>query len=370
MPQGNPAQSGCRGELEALVRSFSYAGSASRIVFGAGSSLAAGDWVTKLGCGRAMLLSTPGQRAKAEALAQRLGSLAAGVFDGAVMHTPVDVTEQAIAAVEAAGADCLVALGGGSTIGLGKALAYRTDLPQIAIPTTYAGSEVTPVLGQTEGGRKTTLRDSRVLPEVVIYDPELTLDLPRRTSINSGLNAVAHAAEGLYAEDRNPIATLMAVEGLEALHAALPAIAADPRDLEARHEALYGAWLCGSVLGSVSMSLHHKLCHVLGGSFNLPHAETHAVMLPHTVGFNAVAVPDLLEPVVRVFGGSPGPSLFDFARRLDAPSSLAELGLAAADLDRAAELAIATPYPNPRPFDQGAIRRLLQDAYEGRRPDA
>lgn len=350
--------------------SFSHAGSPARIVFGNGASTRVGEWAERLGCARALVLSTPGQAAAAEACAERLGPLAAGTFPGAVMHTPVEATEAALRRVAELGADCLVALGGGSAIGLGKAIAWRTDLPQIVVPTTYAGSEVTPVLGQTAEGRKTTLRDPKVLPEVVIYDPELTLGLPLHVTVTSGLNAIAHAAEGLYAEDRNPIATLLAGEGLRALRDALPALVAAPRDLDARGQALYGAWLCGTVLGTVGMSLHHKLCHVLGGTFELPHADTHAVMLPHTIGFNAAVVPDLLRPVADIFGGSPGPALCDFARSIGAPVALRDLGMAEADLDRAAELATASPYANPRPVDRDAIRALLQAAWEGRRPAA
>jgi len=351
-----------------MIADFTYAGSPARIVFGGNAAERVAEWLDKLGLERALVLSTPHQEADARALAARLGARAAGVFAGAKMHTPVEVTEAAVAQVQALGADCVVALGGGSTTGLGKAIAYRTDLTQIVVPTTYAGSEATPILGQTEGGRKTTLRDPKVLPELVIYDPELSLGLPVGMTVTSGLNAIAHAAEGLYAQDRNPIASLMAAEGMRALHRALPALVRDPGEREGRSEALYGAWLCGSVLGSVGMALHHKLCHTLGGSFDLPHAETHAVMLPHTIGYNAEAVPELLAPVGEIFGGSPGAALHDFARGLGAPRSLAELGLAAGDLDKAAEIAVEAPYWNPRPIDRAAIRALLQDAWEGNRP--
>jgi len=351
-----------------MIESFSYSGSPAQVAFGYGTIGSVGTWLQKLGKTRALVLSTPQQEAEARALADRLGPAAVGVFAGAVMHTPVEVTQRAVTTATELGADSLVALGGGSTTGLGKAIAYRTNLLQIVIPTTYAGSEATPILGQTEGGRKTTIRDPKILPEVILYDPELTLGLPVGMTVTSGLNAIAHAAEGLYAQDRNPISTLMATEGLRALHAALPVLTGEPTSRDARAEALYGAWLCGTVLGSVGMSLHHKICHTLGGSFDLPHAETHAVMLPHTIGFNAGAVPDLLEPVARVFGGAPGAALHDFARRLGAPLSLAELGLAAGDLDRAAEIATQAPYWNPRPFDHAAIRSLLEDAWHGRRP--
>jgi maleylacetate reductase len=266
------------------------------------------------------------------------------------------------------GADCVVSLGGGSTTGLGKAIAYRTDLPQIVIPTTYAGSEVTPILGQTEGGRKTTVKDPKILPEVVIYDATLTTGLPVGMSVTSGLNAMAHAVEALYAQDRNPISSLMATEGLRAFRSALPAIIKDPHDLSVRADGLYGAWLCGTVLGTVGMALHHKICHTLGGTFDTPHADTHAIMLPHTAGFNAVAVPELLSPVADIFGGSVGGGLWDFAQSIGAPLALRDLGLTEADLDRAAKIATENPYWNPRPIDRPSIRELLQHAWEGTRP--
>lgn len=352
-----------------MTLKFTYTGSPARIAFGAGSRNQLAAAIDRLGCSRAFILSTPQQATEAETLAASLGGRAAGVFAYATMHTPVEVTEAAVVAARVAGADCLVAVGGGSTTGLGKAIAYRTDLPQIAIPTTYAGSEVTDILGQTADGVKTTLRDVKVLPEVVLYDPELTLDLPVGLSIVSALNAMAHAAEGLYAEDRNPITTLMAAEGLRALRDSLPGIVADPRGITMRTAALYGAWLCGTVLGTVAMALHHKLCHTLGGSFDLPHAETHAVLLPHTIGFNAVAVPELLRPVEDVFGSPPGAALYDFAASLGAPAALRDLGLKETDLDRAAAIAVAKPYPNPRPFDAAAIRALLGAAWAGDRPE-
>ncbi|MGO8073508.1 maleylacetate reductase [Rhizobium leguminosarum] len=351
-----------------MSRDFIYSGSPAHIVFGEGKSAAAGEWVEKLGCANALVLSTPRQKADAEALAAQLGSLAVGVFAGAVMHTPVDVTEEAREVVLRTQADCVVSLGGGSTTGLGKAIAYRTDLPQIVIPTTYAGSEVTPILGQTEGGRKTTVRHASILPEVVIYDPALTLGLPVGMSVTSGLNAMAHAVEALYARDRNPISTLMAAEGLRAFKTSLPDIVAMPRAADVRADALYGAWLCGTVLGTVGMALHHKICHTLGGTFDTPHADTHAIMLPHTAAYNAAAVPELLAPVADIFGGSVGGGLWDFARQIGSPLALKGLGLSEADLDSAAEIATENPYWNPRPIDRQSIRALLQDAWEGTRP--
>lgn len=351
-----------------MSRAFTYRGSAAHIVFGSGKRQETGAFIEKLGCSKALVLSTPHQADDAAGLSDQLGALSVGVFSKATMHTPVDVTEEAMEAVRTKGVDCVVALGGGSTTGLGKAIAYRTDLPQIVIPTTYAGSEVTPILGQTEGGRKTTVRGDAILPEVVIYDPDLTLGLPLGMSLTSGLNAMAHAAEALYAQDKNPVSSLMAAEGLAAFKIALPALVANPADANARAEALYGAWLCGTVLGTVGMALHHKICHTLGGSFDTPHAETHAIMLPHTVGFNAAAVPGDLQAVADIFGATPGAGLFDFSSEIGAPQALKDLGLSEPDLDRAAEIATENPYWNPRPIDRSSIRNLLQDAWEGKRP--
>jgi maleylacetate reductase len=348
---------------------FSYTVNAARIVFGAGSVARLDAELRAAGRRCALILSTPFQRDAAEAMAARLGELAAGVFAEAAMHTPVEVTDRAMAAYASLGADCTVALGGGSTIGLGKAIAWRNDTMQFVVATTYAGSEVTPILGQTENGLKTTVRDPRILPEVVIYDPELTLTLPVAMSVASGLNAMAHAVEGLYAQDRNPITALMAAEALRVLRQALPAIVQAPRDLAAREQALYGAWLCGTVLGTVGMALHHKLCHTLGGSFDLPHAETHAVLLAHTAAYNAAAAGGPLAPATALFDGDLGGGLWAFAQSLGAPMALGALGLRETDLDRAADLAVKNPYWNPRPIERHAIHALLHRAWAGERPE-
>jgi len=341
----------------------------ARIVFGRGTISQLPGEIARLGCKRALVLSTPFQKVDAEALVARLGEAGAGIFAGAAMHTPVGVTIAAVSAFEAARADCVVAFGGGSTIGLGKAIAWRTDTPQIVIATTYAGSEVTPILGETEGGLKTTRRDPRILPEAVIYDPDLTLGLPVPMSVASGLNAMAHAVEALYAQDRNPISSWQAMEGIRALKEALPRIVAKPGDVEARTLALYGSWLCGTVLGTVGMALHHKLCHTLGGSFDLPHAETHAILLPHSAAYNVAAAADVLRPVADLFGGSADGGLYDFAASIKAPLALRDLGLKETDLDRAADIAVRNPYWNPRPIERDAIRALLQRAWHGTRPE-
>lgn len=365
---------------------FTYTGLPARVVFGTGTLARVRAEAERLAISRALVLTTPAQAAHGRRVVGELGDRAAGAFHGAVMHTPVEVTHRALEVCRELAADGIVAIGGGSTIGLGKAIAARTGLPQLAIPTTYAGSEMTPILGETEGQHKTTRSSLEILPETVIYDVELTLELPAAMSGTSGINAIAHAVEALYARDASPIVSLMAEQGIAALARALPAIAREPGDRGARGDALYGAWLCGTCLGAVGMALHHKLCHVLGGTFQLPHAETHTALLPHAVAYNAAAAPEAMRRIARALGtpeaGAAGDAgdagngsaadaatgLYDLAGAVGAERSLAALGMPAGALDRAADLAVANPYWNPRPLDRAAIRDLLERAFTGARP--
>jgi maleylacetate reductase len=350
---------------------FVYQANPSRVVFGAGALRHLAREIDALGARRALVLCTPEQVASAQRVADLLGERAAGVFAKAVMHVPIETARQARAEAARLDADCAVAIGGGSTTGLGKAIALDSGLPILAIPTTYAGSEMTPIYGITEAGLKKTGRDARVLPKTVLYDPELTLTLPVGLSVTSGLNAIAHAAEGLYAHDGNPVVALMAEEGIRALAKALPVLVRQPQDLDARSDALRGAWLCGTVLGQVAMGLHHKLCHTLGGTFNLPHAETHTVVLPHAMAYNATAAPAAMAAIARALGTDDGPrGLFELATRLGAPTALRSLGMPADGLDRVADLAVQTPYPNPRPLERAALRALLQRAFDGEPPQS
>jgi alcohol dehydrogenase class IV len=351
------------------MKAFVHQALPSRVVFGQGTLEQLGREIDALGARRALVLSTPEQLEAAQRVAGLLGPRAAGLFPHAVMHVPVETARQASDQARRLGADCAVAIGGGSTTGLGKAIALESGLPIIAIPTTYAGSEMTSIYGLTEAGVKRTGRDPRVLPRTVIYDAELSLGLPLALSVTSGLNAIAHAAEGLYAHDGNPITSLMAEEGIRAMAAALPRLAANPVDIEARSDALYGAWLCGAVLGAVAMGLHHKLCHTLGGTFNLPHAEVHTVILPHALAYNAAQAPEAMQRIARALGAADAAAgVYDLAQQHGAPVSLQQIGMPAAGLDRAAELAVQTPYPNPRPLQYAPIRALLQRAYDGTRP--
>lgn len=362
---------GVRANDGQVAGAFVYTSLPSRVIFGRGTVARLPEETERLGITRALVLSTPQQARAAEEFRARLGTRAAGTFSRATMHTPHEVTEDALTAVSALGADGVVSFGGGSTTGLGKAIALRTGLPQVAVPTTYAGSEVTPILGETKDGVKTTQRSPKVLPETVIYDVDLTLSLPPKLSATSGLNAIAHAVEALYAEDANPVISLMAEEGIRALGDALPVVVERPADLRARTGALYGAWLCGACLGSVGMALHHKLCHTLGGLFDLPHAETHAVVLPHALAYNAAAAPGAVRAVSRALGvPNAVQGLAALAAVVGAPRALRELGMPEAGIDEAAALAMTGAYPNPRPLDAAIIRELIADAWAGAPPRA
>jgi maleylacetate reductase len=351
------------------MRPFIYNGLPARVVFADGALSGLASEIEKLGSKSVLVITTPNQQEDGAALAAELKKFGAQLYSNATMHTPVEVTEDALKLVRERGTDLLIALGGGSTIGLAKAIALRTDLLQIAIPTTYAGSEMTPILGETRNGLKTTQKSMKVLPEIVIYDVGLTMTLPAGLSGTSGINAIAHSVEALYAEDSNPVVSLMAEESIGALGRALPRIAADPGDREARSDAQYGAFLAGACLGAVGMALHHKLCHTLGGTFDLPHAETHTIVLPHALAYNAPAVPRAVEAVGRALGTKDAArGIFDLSGKVGAPRALRDLGMPEDGIDKAADIALSNPYWNPRPLERGGIRELISRAWAGKEP--
>lgn len=353
-----------------VIDGFVHLARPGRVVFGSGSVALLGEELAALGIRRAVLFSTPGQASLAGRVARHAGAAVIISDPHAAMHTPVEVSEEALALVRRERVDGLIAVGGGSAIGLAKAVALRTDLPQLHVPTTYAGSEMTPVLGETAEGVKRTLTDPRVQSKTVIYDVDLTLTLPPQVSAASGLNAIAHAVEALYAKDCSPLVTMIASEGIAALAESLPVIVQAPDDVGARTRALYGAWLCGICLGAVGMALHHKLCHTLGGSFGLPHAEAHAVILPHALAYNAPAVPEAMTRLRTVLGDDPAVALHDLGRAIGIPTGLKALGMAEADVDRAAEIALSKPYWNPRPLEVEGLRALLRRAWAGVPPQS
>ncbi|MGI5131315.1 maleylacetate reductase and hydroxyquinol 1,2-dioxygenase domain-containing protein [Pseudonocardia sp. CA-107938] len=352
-----------------MTTSFVHTAHPARIVFGAGTLDTVAAEVERLGRSRVLVLASPELAEAGDRVEKVLGPLAVARFDGAAMHTPVAVTETALDVLRDAGADCVVAVGGGSTTGLAKALAVRTGVDQVILPTTYAGSEVTPVLGETADGVKTTRSSPDILPETVVYDVELSAGLPRPIAVTSAVNALAHAVEALYSPDAEPVVDALALQAVAKLADGLRRLAGGVDDLDTRADLLHGAWLAGTCLGAVGMGLHHKLCHTLGGSFDLPHAPTHTVVLPHAMAYNAAAAPDAMRRIAEALGATDAPgAVFDLIRDAGGPTSLRELGLGEADIGRAAELAVAKPYPNPAPLTRDGIAALLDRAWRGERP--
>ncbi len=352
------------------MQDFIYTGLPARVIFGSGTTARLAGEATLLGMKRPLVLTTPHQAALGEQVYPVLGTHGcAGLYSNATMHTPVEVTEDAMTVYAEKGADGVVSVGGGSTIGLGKAIALRTDAPHLVMPTSYAGSEMSPIIGQTQEGRKTTERTLAVLPETVIYDVDHTLNLPPVMTVTSGMNAIAHAVEALYAEEANPVLSLMAEDGIAKMVHALARVSKAPKDVAARSDALYGAWLCAVCLGSGGVALHHKLCHVLGGTFDLPHAETHTIVLPHALAYNAPAVPEAMEALRRATGSDmPAAALFDLAQSGGAPTALSDIGMLEDGIDRAVQITLENPYFNPRALEAEVLRALLRNAWAGIRP--
>jgi maleylacetate reductase len=359
-------------ETDVADQRFVYDALPGRVVFGVGSARTelAGE-LDRLAAARALLVCSERDVALADELTRPFADRVAGRFHAVREHVPAPTAQAARDAARQAGADLVLAIGGGSAVGTAKAVALTDRLPVLAVPTTYAGSEMTPVWGLTEDGRKTTGTDRAVLPRTVLYDPELTLSLPAGLSVASGLNALAHSVEAFWAPGRNPVTSLGAEESVRALAQGLPAVLADPADLAGRTRALYGAYLAGAAFAVAGAGLHHKICHVLGGSFGLPHARTHAVVLPYVLAFNAPAAPDAAGRVAAALGAGKDPhaaagALTSLALALGAPTSLRELGMPEDGLDRAAELVTpAVPADNPRPVTVELVRDMLTQAWEG-----
>ncbi|WP_086001335.1 iron-containing alcohol dehydrogenase [Plesiocystis pacifica] len=343
-----------------------------RVVFGPGAEARAASVLEELGAKRVLLLAQSRHREGAERVAAALGERSVGIFDGVTVQVPEDVAAAATQMARERDADWVVAHGGGSAIGVAKAVALELEVRVGAIPTTYAGSERTPIWGRTRAGIKETGRDERVRPQLVIYDPSLAAGLPQALSLLSLLNALAHSVETLYAAEASDAARDAARASLAPLRAGMEALAADPGDLDGRAEALYGAALAGEALGGASMALHHKLAHVLGGEHGLPHAQTHAVLLPHTLAFNGPEAPAMLAAMREVFGDDPARWLAEHMRAWGLPTSLEALGLGRADLGRVVARAVegAARYPNPRTIDAAGLGGLLDDAWHGRTPIA
>jgi maleylacetate reductase len=340
-----------------------------RVCFGSGQSAETlAREVSALRATRVMVIAA---RPEGELAARVTAGVPAALrYDDVVMHVPAEVAGRARQAAVRADIDALVSVGGGSTTGLAKAIALTTGLPIVAVPTTYAGSEATSVWGLTEGARKTTGTDPRVLPRVVIYDAALTTSLPVAMSVASGLNALAHCVDSMWAPGADPINAAMAAEGITALRAGLPAVAADPAGLPGREQALYAAYLSAVAFASAGSGLHHKICHVLGGAYNLPHAQTHAVVLPYVLAFNGPAAPGAERRIAAALGARRAlGGLQELRRELDAPRALRDYGFAEAQIPAAADAILpAVPPGNPRPVTAGDLRRLLRAAWAGADP--
>ena len=365
------------------MRSFTYDALPGRIVFGRGASRRRlADEVDRLGAGGVLLIATEHERPLAEELASPLGERVVGVFTDVRPHVPVEAAGAARTMAREAGAEALLSVGGGSTTGTAKAVALESGLPIVAVPTTYAGSEMTPIWGMTEGERKTTGNSRDVLPKVVVYDPELTYSLPSFITGPSAINAMAHCVEALYAPGANPITSLVAEEGIRALARGVPSAVEEPEDPVGRGETLYGAYLAGAALAAAGTGLHHKICHVLGGAYDLPHADMHTVVLPHAVAFNEGAMPGVAERIVRALeaggsasDGSAAESLYGLNRRIRAPDALKDIGMGEQNLEEAVSLCLEkVPADNPRTVDEAGMRSILLGALyggaPGRRPES
>lgn len=353
------------------VLAFTYDALPGRVVFGHGALDAVGDELGPLP-GPIFLIASGSSVPIADRIAAQLDGRVASRLDEVAQHVPEELAERARKAAVASGAGVVVTVGGGSAVGLGKAVAVQAGLPLVAVPTTYSGSEMTPFYGLTTGRHKRVTRDLRALPRIVIYDPALTVGLPARVTATSGFNALAHCVEALYAPGANPVISLLAEGGIRALSRSLPGAVEHPADQAARSDALYGAYLAGAALAVAGTALHHKLCHVLGGTFGLVHGDVNAVVLPHVASFNATAVPGDMARVSVALGGPPDPAaaagrLADLAARIGAPASLAAAGMPEDGLGEAAELTVAAVGDsNPRPIDVASVQALLRAAFAGR----
>ena len=351
------------------MASFTYNALPGRVVFGAGTFEHVPDEIDRLGARRILLIADRSGRSWAEQLIARLGDRIVGRISEVRPHVPIDDAEAARRLAEQGDADSVITVGGGSSTGLGKAVALERPIPILAIPTTYAGSEMTPIWGLTRGARKETGRDPSVQPRTVVYDPRLTLSLPPEISGPSGMNALAHCVEALYAEGANPITSLMAEQGILVLARGLPRVVAEPADLDGRTEVLAGAYLAGAAFAVAGSGIHHKICHVLGGAYDLPHAEMHTVVLPHALAYVAPFQPEAIGRMAAALGEADVPgAIFDLARRIGAPAGLAEIGMPRDRLDEAASLIAEASVGTAVEISEANARDVLDHAFAGRRP--
>jgi maleylacetate reductase len=352
-----------------MTLTFDHVTLGQRVRFGAGRATeAVRDEVEQVGGSRVMVIAATSEAELADRVSE--GLPVALRWDRVTQHVPVELAEEARAAAASARVDLLVCVGGGSTTGLAKAIALTSGLPIIAVPTTYAGSEATNVWGLTEAERKTTGVDDRVLPVAVVYDPELTLSLPVELSVASGFNGIAHCVDSMWAPRADPINRALAIEGTRAIAVGLRAIVEDPQDADGRAQALYGAYLSAVAFASAGSGMHHKICHVLGGAFDLPHAAMHTIVLPYVTAYNAPSAPDSSARIGEALGAADALSGLESLRdATGAPRALRDLGMPENGIPLATELALAAiPESNPRVVTASSLNRLLRAAWAGEAP--
>ena len=353
---------------------FEFVGLPSRAIFGAGKIETLKDEIEALGASRALICCSPGRTETVKELTSTLGKLSAGICARALPFTPFEAAEEGRHMATETKADCLISYGGGNAVGFAKAIALELDIPIIAVATTLSGSETTALQGIIKDGKRVQNASPRMQARTLIYDPELTIEVPMEVLIPSGMNSMAHAVGAMVADNGNPVSRLCAQEGIRTMSSALRQMVKDPHDLDARNSAFYGAWLNANTLKLApgGVNVHHKLCHVLGGGFGLPHAEVHTVILPHSTAYNSKAVPQAMQGISAALGDETGDtagSLYDLERDIGAPTSLRDVGLAENALDEVADqVATDSYYSNPCPIEREAIRELLENAWHGKRP--
>lgn len=384
------------------MRDFHYIGYAQEVIFGHVALTRMGEALKHVGWQRLMLCTSRSMRSNGHAAAVEavLGGRLVATFDQVRPHVQDVQLDELLSIAEAGNVDAVIGLGGGSPIGMAKAVSYTLEerragrphsapspmaqpmIPVVAIPTTYAGSEMTAVFGVTHGRdavpRKVTTYDPKIAPKLVVYDPALTLDVPPELTASSGINALAHCFEALYSITRHPLSTAAALTGVNKITGSLLRCFQDGGNLEARTEMLVGAHLAGLALASVAMGLHHGLCHVLGGAAGVPHGIANAIILPHAIRFNADAAADELLPAAEAMGiladdHRPTQVMDELAERVSGlvgkmklPQRLREVGIKQADLKRLAQLAFQnqTVQNNPKRIDAPEqIEGLLETAW-------
>ncbi|MGA8951145.1 MAG: maleylacetate reductase [Xanthobacteraceae bacterium] len=352
---------------EIMLSRFTYHSDPIRIVFGAGAigSLAAEADFHKMS--RLVVLCSKSRRDFARRVTMGIADRCTGVSDASEPNMPRAAFERFLADLKQHNADGFVAVGGGSPIGLAKAAAATTKLPYIAIVTTYSGSEMAARwrIGVAEG--RITGEGAAALPATAIYDPELTLDLPPRVSAASGMNAIAHAVESLYGIDTNPVVQTMAEEAIRLLGSNLPRIVDNPRDLAARSDVLYGAWLAANFRAEVG--LEHAIAQRVRQWFDLDHAHTHAIATPYAIGFNAKAAPEAMRRITRALSvGDAARGLYDLNVRLGLPTGLKGLGMREQDIEKAVEVVAAVKIDHPKPVSKADLLNIIGQAYAGEPP--